>query len=111
MHGLQYLFLQSLPHITTIPDLSKLRALRRIYLENMKGLKDIAALVKAPGLEELMHCDAKGMEPTQYADLLASKCLKRIFVGFGSSRKNKELLDQARAVGIQEFERSQFLFR
>jgi hypothetical protein len=110
MHGLQYLFLQSLPHITTIPDLSKLRGLRRMYLENMKGLKDITALAKAPALEELMHCDAKGMEPKQYADLLTSKCLKRIFVGFGSNRKNQELLDQARAVGIQQFERSQFSF-
>ena len=101
MHGLQYLFLQSLPHIASLPDFSNLRA---------KGLKDIRGLAKAPALEELMHCSAQGMEPTHYADLLKSKTLKRISVGFGSTKKNKELFDEARRMGIEPYQSSQFSF-
>ena len=37
--GLQSLFLQSLINVTAIPDLSKLYNLRRLHLENLKGLK------------------------------------------------------------------------
>jgi Leucine-rich repeat (LRR) protein len=110
MRGLQYIFLQSLPHIATIPDLSKLLALRRIHLDNMKGLNDITALATAPLLEELMHCSARGMKPAHYADLLASKTLKRIFVGFGSIGKSNELLIQAHSVGIKQYKHSQFSF-
>jgi hypothetical protein len=110
MRGLQYLFLQSLPHVANLPDSSNLRALRRVNLDSMKGLKDIRGLAKAPALEEFMHCSAHGMEPTHYADILKSKTLKRMSVGFGSARKNKELDDQARHMGIEPYESSQFLF-
>jgi hypothetical protein len=110
MHGLQYLFLQSLPHIQSIPDLSKLISLRRVHLESMHGLCDISALSKAPALAEFVHVSARGMEPTQYADLLTSKKLRRIFVGFGIERKNKILRDSAIKAGVEQYERTQFSF-
>jgi hypothetical protein len=110
MRGLQYLFLQSLPHVANLPDFSNLRALRRVVLDSMKGLQDIRGLARAPALEEFMHIAAQGLEPTHYADLLTSKTLKRIGVGFGSTRKNKEFLDQARHMGIESYGRSQFVF-
>lgn len=110
LRGLQYLFLQSLPHITALPDLSKLRALRRLHMENLKSLADVSALAKAPGLEELMHCATSKTEPAQYFDLLKRNRLRKIFVGFGSSRKNEELQDKARAAGIQKFKWNEFSF-
>ena len=111
LSGLQYLFLQSLPNIASIPDLSRLEALRRIYLENLKGLKDIRSLASAPALEEFMHCSAEGMEPDQYRDLLTSPTLRRLWVGFGSEKKNATLRSLAERAGIEEFQRSQFAFR
>ncbi len=111
MTGLQYLFLQSLPHISSIPDLSRLRALRRIYLENLQGLNDIRSLASAPALEELMHCSAERMEPVQYLDLLRSPTLRGIWVGFGSEKKNEALRTLAQEAGIEEFQRSDFVFR
>ena len=110
LHGLQYLFLQSLPHIRSVPDLSKLSVLKRVHLENMKGLQDVSAVATAPALEEFLHTSAQGMEPGQYADLLASKTLKRILVGFGSKKKNKTLNDSAAAAGIMQYKHSPFRF-
>jgi hypothetical protein len=109
--GLQYLFLQSLPHIARIPDLSRLGALRRIYLENLKGLREIRALATAPALEELMHCSAEGMQPDQYLDLLKSPTLRRLWVGFGSEKKNETLRSLAQGAGIEAFQRCEFAFR
>ena len=72
-----------------------------MYLERMKGLTDVRALAAAPALEELLHTYAQGMKPEQYFDLLESKTLKRLLVGFGSQRKNKVLEDLAAQAGIE----------
>lgn len=108
--GLQFLFLQSLPHIVAMPDFSPLKALRRVYLENMKGLKDLDGLTKAPALEEFMHAAALGMEPAQYFGLLKNKSVKRLSVGFGSPKKNQTLRDLATKAGVGEFQSSKFVF-
>lgn len=109
--GLQYLFLQSLPRINRLPDLSKLKGLRRVYLENMKGLDGVSELEAAPALEELMHCDARGMSPEQYKCVLQNPSLKSIFVGFGSTKKNNALRELASRAGKREFARSEFSFK
>jgi len=109
--GLQFLFLQSLPNVSAFPNLSPLRALRRVCLENMKGLKDMAALLNAPALEELIYVDARGREPAEFAEILKSKTLKKIVVGFGSKKKNDVLADMATRAGIKKFDRSEFSFR
>jgi hypothetical protein len=110
MRGLQFLFLQSLPHISTLPDLSELTALRRVHLDSMKGLQDVHAIATAPAIEEFMHVCAQGMEPLQYAELLKSRTLKGLLVGFGSEKKNKTLRDLAAQAGIKEYKRSDFIF-
>ncbi len=61
LHGLQSLFLQSLINVTAIPDLSKLYHLRRLHLENLKGLKDVSAIRHAPALEEFLHISAQNI--------------------------------------------------
>ncbi len=100
--GLEFLALRSLARIQALPDLSRLRALRRVCLEDMKGLTDIRPLEQAPALEELVNHSAVKMDPTHYAGLLKSKTLKGLSVGFGSTTKNEILKDMATRAGIKE---------
>jgi hypothetical protein len=99
--NLQFLFLQSLPQVHALPDLSRLKKLRRVHLETMKGLKDVRGLAAAPALEELIHVDAKGMEPADYVEVLQGKSLKRIRIGTGSTAKNEEVSAMAAARGVE----------
>jgi hypothetical protein len=57
-----------------------------------------------------MHVSAQGMEPVQYDAFLKSKTLKQFSVGFGSMKKNNELLARASRIGIQPFRGDQFSF-
>ncbi len=108
--GLQYLFLQSLRQVAALPPLSRLGKLRRIHLENMKGLKEISSLESAPALEEFSHWNAQNMQPEDYLPLLRNPSLKRATTDFGSGRKNsrfKELLKEYKidtTLGPKEFE-------
>lgn len=86
--GLQYLFLQSLPRVVRLPELGKLIRLRRLHLDNMKGLRNLEALCGAPSLEELIHFDARNHAPREYECLLKSKTMKALRVAFGSESKN-----------------------
>src|SRR5262245_29629151 len=63
--GLQNLFLQSLPHVETLPALSQSRALRRVVVENLKGLRDFSALREAPALEEFALLQGNKQNPEQ----------------------------------------------
>lgn len=107
--GLQYLFLQSLPRVTSLPELGKLIRLRRVHLDNMKGLRSLEALCGAPMLEELVHFDAKNHAPADYECLLKSKTMKALRVGFGSDSKNnafRAMLDSHQKVwhDLSQFE-------
>ena len=88
--GLQNLFLQSLPHITTFPPLSGLSQLRRILIENMRGLADFSNLEFAPAIEEFAIIDGRKQTPNQLLPVLRNPRLKAILAGFGSDRKNNE---------------------
>ena len=80
-------------------------------MQNMKGLRDITALTSAPALEDLLYVSALQMEPGDFAELLKSKALKQILVGFGSARKNEALRGSAAKAGIAEYEPRDFEFR
>lgn len=88
--GLQNLFLQSLPNITTFPSLSRLSKLRRISIENMRGLADFSSLEFAPVIEEFALIDGRKQTPNQLLPVLKNPRLKAILAGFGSDRKNNE---------------------
>jgi len=88
--GLQNLLLQSLPHITTFPTLSRLSRLRRILIENLRGLTDFSSLEFAPAIEEFALIDGKKQTPNQLLPVLRNPRLKAILAGFGSDRKNNE---------------------
>ena len=108
--GLQYMFLQSLKHVLRIPDLSRLTQLRRVWLENLKGLEDLSALEGAPALEEFIHTSARNFAPAQYEGLLRHPRLRRMLVGFGSERKNHVLEVEMSRNGIEKYSHGAFVF-
>jgi hypothetical protein len=88
--GLQNLVLQSLPHVATFPSLTRLSRLRRIAIENMRGLSDFSSLEFAPAIEEFALIDGRKQTPNQLLPVLRNPRLKAILAGFGSVRKNNE---------------------
>ncbi len=108
--GLQYLFLQSLRNVTEFPDMTNLFKLRRVYMETMKGLKNVNGLASAPNLEEFIHVSAQNMSPYQYKQLLERKRLKRALFGFGSDKKNEEMLRLMNANDVDRYQHTPFVF-
>ena len=103
--GLQFLFLQSLPQVTALPDFSRLIKLRRVHLDNMKGIRDLNPLCRAPALEEVQHVNANTQRPQDYVELLKSKTVRRLAVGFGSNAKN-----QAFSALLAEYNKAPFKY-
>jgi hypothetical protein len=97
--GLQYLFLQSLPHIETVPSLINLKSLRRLVFDNLKGLRDFTALEFAPALDEFALLDGKKQLPEQVMPALRNPGLGHVCGFFGSDKKNKEFLGLCEAHG------------
>jgi hypothetical protein len=108
LEGLQFLFLQSLKNVVALPSMSRLGKLRRVYLENMKGLKDISGLLEAPVLEELIHVDNRTLSVESYLPLLRKGLLKRVMVGFGSDHKNRRFETLQKENGIEEYKHTNF---
>ncbi|MEI5908571.1 hypothetical protein WAK64_16105 [Bacillus spongiae] len=98
--GLENLFLQSLPNIEVLPNFTNLKKLRKIALENMKGLKDISSLEYAPSLIEFSHWSAMNMQVKDYIPLLKNPSLKRAAVGFGSNKRNNQFEEIAKEYHI-----------
>jgi len=86
--GLQYLFLQSLPHIESLPSLVNARALRRIVLQNLKSLHEFSSLETAPALEEFALVQGDKQTPEQLLPVLRNPRVSRVTAGLGSHRKN-----------------------
>ncbi len=90
--GLQYFFIQSLPHIEAVPSLIKLPALRRIVIDNLKGLQDFTALESAPALDEFALLEGDKQSPEELMPALRNPKLRHVCGFFGSGKKNKEFL-------------------
>ncbi|MDH3609851.1 MAG: hypothetical protein OEQ24_11505 [Gammaproteobacteria bacterium] len=108
--GLQYLFLQSLRNVVELPDMSKLYNLRRVYMETMKGLANVDGVFNAPNLEEFIHVCAQNMSPIQYQPLMKHESLKRALFGFGSDKKNDEMLRIMKENHIGEYKHTPFVY-
>ena len=111
LEGLQSLNVRELRHVTNIPDLSRLTKLRKVVLDNMKGLKDVSAIGKAPALEEFLHIAAQGFRPKPYWDLLNKPSLRQAHIGFCSKRKNEEFEALVRQSGRSPYQRAEFVFQ
>ncbi len=87
---LRLLFLQTLPHVTALPDFGEARVLRRIELETMKGIRDLAPIATAPALEELLLDDMPQLQPDDLRPLLGHRTLRAVTPNLGGAKKNAE---------------------
>jgi hypothetical protein len=103
--GLQNLFLQSLPQIQSTPQLKHLSQLRRVILENLKGLTDFTPFETASALEEFILLDGRKQTPQQLLPVLNNPNVRRISAYFGTLRKNNEFLQMREKYGKEEMNR------
>jgi hypothetical protein len=94
---LDFLFLQALPHVTALPDLSGLTKLGSLTLDTMKGFTDFRGVAAAPALHGLAvfamnHIRWEHLEP-----LAGHPTLRDLAIGTGSLRRNAELEARLRA--------------
>jgi len=87
--GLQNVFLQSLPHVQTLPRLDGCGGLRRVVLQNMKGLVAFDALAECPALEEFALLEGNRQQPEHLVPVLRNPATRRVTALFGSDRKNE----------------------
>lgn len=109
--GMQSLFLQSLPRVEELPSFRALSSLRRVVLQNMKGLKDFSELEHAPALEEFALIQGNAQEPEMLVPVVRNPSLCRATAGFGSDRKNLQFHALLAQYEVEEFEWEPFAFR
>jgi hypothetical protein len=111
LETLQYLFLQDLPRVLTLPSLKKCRLLRRVVLQNLRGLRSLAPLASAPALEEFKLMMGSNFVPEDLEPVLQNPSVQRVSAYFGSDQKNRsfEALRKERQKGA--FDDSPFHYR
>lgn len=108
LRSLQKLFLQALVKVAALPDLSRSHHLRRIFLENMKGLSDLSSLEFAPALTEFCYVMAQNQTVEDLLPVLRNPNVKTVLCGFGSDKKNQKFVELARSYGKGEYKSSEF---
>jgi hypothetical protein len=108
--GLQFLFLQSLPQVKTLPSFERLTHLRRILVSGLKGLLDVSSLEHALALEEAILTDLRHLPPESFLPLLRNPRLKRLssWLGNQGTQARLEALAREHSVevvrGLEDFE-------
>ncbi|MDB4766179.1 hypothetical protein OAG71_00680 [bacterium] len=86
---LQYLALGDMKKVEVMPDSSRLKSLRRVYLDTMNGVTDLSGLTNAPNLDELIVIDSK-IDASVFAPIIESN-IQRVTVGLASLKATAEL--------------------
>ena len=85
-----------------LPSLEKLKNLRRLCLETMRGLTDLSSLKNASKLEEFIYIAADNQEPENLLPVLENPTIQNFWVGFGSDKKNLLFDDLLKHYGKQK---------
>ncbi|MFJ3957146.1 hypothetical protein [Arthrobacter sp. NPDC090010] len=88
LEGLSYLFLESLKQVEKLPDFTRSARLETVWLQNMKGLKDLAPLLAAPALRRLALVEMAHLQAEDVGILAGHPVLEAFRLGLGSERKN-----------------------
>jgi len=89
--NLESAHVQYISDVTALPDLSRLRYLKKLELMSMKNLTDLSGAEFAPSLEEFEYtCVSKDMEPSNTIPVLKNTSVQICRVFFPSDKKNKE---------------------
>lgn len=108
LETLQNIFIQSQKQLTRLPDFSNNKKLRRIYLENLKGLNDFSTLKNAPSLKEFIYVLAENQEPENIIPVLENSSVENVLCGFGSDKKNNRFNELAKQYKKTEYKYSKF---
>lgn len=108
MTDLQNVFLQSLPNIEVLPNFKKNKKLRRIGLENLKGLKKINSVEYVENLDEFFFSDCSQLQPEDFIPLLKNGTLKYASVYFGSNKRNNQFRKLLKEYRKLEYKRNEF---
>jgi len=111
LSGLQNLFLQTLVKVRALPSFLRSEALRRVWVENMKGLHDFSSLEWAPALEEFVLVEGLKQHPDELLPVLRNPTLRRATAGFGSATRNMAFERLRLAHGIGQFVSAPFQYR
>ena len=87
---LQFIALGDLAQVKSFPDCSKLRKLRRVYLDTLNGLEDLSGLLQAAALEDFILINSK-VPPEVIVPLVKHRKLKRATIGLASRTAEKEV--------------------
>jgi hypothetical protein len=110
--NLQNVSLEALPQIRAFPKLVNSLALRRVVIDNLKGLQDFSAFESAPALEEFGFLQGSKQSPEQLLPVLRNPGVRRVSAFFGSDRKNDEFSALRQRHGKDEFQLShEFAYR
>jgi hypothetical protein len=107
--SLQFLFLQDLSRVQTIPPMDSMINLRRVWIETLNGLTNVCTIARAPALEEFSAVAMRHLQPQNFRCFLDHPKLKYLNVGFGSLRRNAEL--RAMFPSVQHGQLPPFEFR
>jgi hypothetical protein len=99
---LRFLFLQSLARVSQLPSFADSSALRRVHLETMKGLRDLAPVAEAPGLETLMVLDCNQFRLEHFEPFEGHPTLRSGSIDTGSLKRNKAI---AALLGLEDADR------
>jgi hypothetical protein len=88
MPHLRWLVLASTTSITALPSFGACPSLRWVYLDTMRGIRDLRPIAEAPGLEVLALIGLTQLEPEDLRPLVGHPTLRILHYGLGSARKN-----------------------
>lgn len=108
---LQNLLIQSLKQVTKLPDFSNNRKLRRIYLENLKGLNELSSLKYAPSLKEFIYVLAENQEAENLIPVLENSSVEKVLCKFGSDKKNNRFEELAKQYRKSEYKYEAFEYK
>lgn len=107
---LQNLFLQSLKQVKALPDFTHNQSLRRIFMENLKGLQDLSSLRNASALGEFIYISAQNQLPENMLPALENPNLKKILCMFGSNKKNHHFKELVKQYNKEEYQYEDFQY-
>lgn len=100
--ALVWLYLDSMPAITRLPDLSGLNRLALVMLNSMNGLIDLSGLARCEALERVLFTPSRkpAARPRDFAGVLSAPGLHQVRIAFAHAGMNREFDALAEASGV-----------
>ena len=86
--NLQFLFLEALAKVEPLPDMSKLKALRRAWFQGLHSVTDLKPILLAERLDELAVLECRSLTPESFQPLAQLSPRVKVMVGMGSKKRD-----------------------